>query len=282
VTDDGPDGRPPGSKQPQPTFLPPEDPFDRPVQEPPADLPAGPPPRSPRIWLIVGVAALMLPLAATGIWFVSRHGASPDPSSTPAAAAGAGFHRLPPPCSTVSAATVRRLVPSAGTLSTPGKLYVDQISAQCDWDDSLNLGKRHDFEDRSLKVVMTAYLDGGALPGDEAAKTAMNGARTQATQTANKTDDTGPFVTTYGPYRELTGLGDEALSEYHQGQGLGTPGTATVDLRIRNAVVHIVYGGADPAGSGTRPLPDRTARQAAETVAREVAQALTSCTTCAN
>jgi hypothetical protein len=276
----GPDGRPPlDPNQPRPTFLPPEDSPDQPVWDP--EFPPEPRTRSALILPLVIVAALVL--AGGGSWLIARGDESSGAPTPSATVAGVRFRRLPPPCFTVSAPTVRRLVADAATLTGPGATQADRVTARCGWDDSYDPRKRHGFRDQSLKVDMAAYLSGPFTAGTDTAKISLESRRDVARETANKVDNNG-LVFTYGPLTELTGLGDEAFSTFYT-VGLPTPGehlpsTATITMRISNAVVEVTYSASNLVDK--TPLNDSTARQAAETAARDVASALTSCTTCAN
>lgn len=276
---DGPDDRPPARNPSRPTFLPPEDPADQPARDP--EPPAPTRTRSPII-LPIAVAVVLL-LGTAGIAFITLNDTSPGTPTAGATAAAVRFRRLPPPCATVSAPTVRRLVADAATLTGPATTQGDRVNARCAWDDSYDPRKRRGFRDQSLKVDMYAYLTGPVTTGVDTAKVALDSRRTVARETSNKVDNTG-LVFTYGPLTELTGLGDEAFSTYNR-VSLPTPGehlpsTATVTLRLSNAVVEVTYSASDRAGKA--PLDDRTARRAAETAANDVAAALMACTTCAN
>jgi hypothetical protein len=275
---DGPEDRPPDQNLPRPTFLPPEDPPGPPAWDPGLPEPA-------RTWssaiMPIAVVTVLL-LGIAGIAFITMNDTSSGPPAPSATAAAVRFRRLPPPCTTVSTPTVRRLVADAGTLTGPATTQADRIAVRCSWDDSYAPRKRHGFRDQSLKVEMYAYLNGPITSGLDTAKIALDSRRNVARETSNKVDDNG-LVFTYGPLTEFTGLGDEAFSTYSTVRlpmpGEHLPSTATVTMRLGNAVVEVTYSASDRAGA---PLDDRTARRAAESAARDVAAALTACTSCAD
>jgi hypothetical protein len=275
---DGPDDRPSGPSRPRPTFLPPEEPPEQTEWDP--EFP--PPPRagSSKTLPTVIVAALVLTVAA--IWYVAQRDESPGPASTTTAAvAKVRFRRLPPACSMVSAPTVRRLVADAATLSGPGPTQVGRVTARCGWDDSYDPRKRHRFRDQSLKVDLAAHLSDSVMPGLDSAKIGFDSRWDVNRQTAS--EGTGGRVFTYGPVMDVTGLGDEAFSTFTtvDAPALGghLPSTATITMRISNAVVEVTYSATDEHGTA---LTDRAARAAAENAARDVAAALIACTTCAD
>ncbi|MFC5745996.1 hypothetical protein [Actinomadura rugatobispora] len=261
----GPENVPP-ARPAQPNFLPPQEATPPPAAPLPPIPPAAPPPprasrKQRRTFLIVlgvfAVAAIAVGAAAVAdissrtakVGEIRRSAEKPLITSFPAN-----------PCEVVPAATIGRLVPSAETI--PSTQAGTDPRAGCRW-----LGRASGASSRHVTLQMTAYQDDTVASGADTAKRELAGHRTLQQKRV--------------PLQPLPGVGPEAFAGHSTANdGTGESGRVLVMFRTGNTLVDLSFSASDDK-DGRRVAPDQSRTlQDATTIAREIAQYLTTCATC--
>ncbi|TDC90348.1 hypothetical protein [Actinomadura sp. 7K507] len=279
------------SDESRPTFEPPDqrlDGADRTAGEPPADPPEPadlPVPvtetaksRWPRItrrrWALVS-GAVALAAASGAAWALGGH----DGGSAPAR-----FTSIPEPCLLVPGYTLERHVPNSDA-PVPAKAATSATEryGACEWaEPSLGPPGAKTLTAHRLNVAVRLHL-GGATQAESEFDAAWNGARSMA----GKSQGAGGSLHAEAP--SVIGIGDRAFTHYSTLKGpLGRSGTATVTVRLDNAVISVRYRGTTSElgkdGSpkaGASKAPDEEATRAdAETIAKSVTDTLATCADC--
>ncbi|MFC6880063.1 MULTISPECIES: hypothetical protein [Actinomadura] len=260
-------------RNPRPMFLPPEAEPQAVPEEPPVLAPEGT--RAFGRLLVAGVAcAVLVLLAVFRVWDApSSEGDVKHSSAKPM------IRTLPAPCEVVGRATIERVVPAATELPVVHRAGGDP-SASCQWEAS------SPATDRRLRVTMTAYRDGRISSGADSATGEVDETHArmeeERTQEPLKPPRFSPRRTTAVAW--LSGVGHAAVESYSViGTASGyNSGQADIGMSVGNTFVAISYGGSDDDQGRDVPLADGPAREAARSIAREIANSLIACGYCAN
>ncbi|MFJ4899627.1 DUF3558 family protein [Streptomyces sp. NPDC088727] len=207
---------------------------------------------APRLTRILACAAVPVMLVVAGCSSDSDSGkdkasassASPDATKTEPEVAAAKFAALPDPCKSITAKTVKSLVPAAkDKTGTQGKSSDTAVRGSCSWnglDDNGVKGSQYRWLDTGFtRFASDQALGSGAdRAGDDLTKQI---AKVKATEGAKK------LVTT-----PVSGIGEQAtLITYDLEKTSEDFRYATVLARTGNVVVTLTYNGAGYAGSKT-------------------------------
>ncbi|MEV7401489.1 DUF3558 family protein [Streptomyces sp. NPDC091267] len=232
---------------------------------------------APRLTRILACAAVPVMLVVAGCSSdsdskkdegSSSSSAAPDATQSKASVAPAKFAELPDPCKSITAKTVKSLVPSAKDKNgTEGKSSDTAARGSCSWnglDDNGVKGSQY----RWLDVGFTRFASDQALgsgadrAGDDMAKQL---AKAKAAEGAKK------LVTA-----PVGSIGDEATKVTYDLDKTGEDFKyATVIARTGNVVVTLTYNGAGYAGAKTPSADDilKGAEKAAKEAVAAVATA---------
>ncbi|MFI6862428.1 DUF3558 family protein [Streptomyces sp. NPDC050421] len=231
---------------------------------------------APRLTRILACAAVPVMLVVAGCSSdsdgkkddASSSSAAPDATKTEPAVAPAKFAELPDPCKSVTAKTVKSLVPSAKNKSgTRGKSSDTAARGGCSWnglDDNGVKGSQY----RWLDVGFTRFAsDQSVGSGSERARTdyTKQVAKAQAAESAKK------LVTA-----PVSGIGEVATKVTYDLTKTGEDFKyVTVVARTGNVVVTVNYNGAGYAGAKTPSAGDilKGAEKAAKEAVAAVADA---------
>ncbi|MFD0023723.1 DUF3558 family protein [Streptomyces sp. NPDC058382] len=207
---------------------------------------------APRLTRILACAAVPVMLVVAGCSSdsdgkkdeASSSSPAPDATKSEAKVAAARFAELPDPCKSITAKTVKSLVPSAKDKNgTQGKSSDTAARGSCSWnglDDNGVKGSQY----RWLDVGFTRFASDQSLgsgadrAGDDLTKQV---AKAQAAEGAKKLETT-----------PLSGVGDQATTITYDLDKTGEDFRyATIVARTGNVVVTLTYNGAGYAGSKT-------------------------------
>ncbi|XVQ11679.1 hypothetical protein ACQP1W_03585 [Spirillospora sp. CA-255316] len=264
----GPENAPPARPAPQPSFLPPQEatpppaaPLPPPPPAPPSQVPPQASRRQRRTFLIVLGVFAVVAIAFTAVALRDLTARTSKIGEIRHSAEKPLIRTFPAnPCEVVSAATIGRLVPSAETIPTTASGADPR--AGCRW-----MGRASGESGRHLTLQMTAYQDDTVASGADTAKRQLADHRTlQQKRVA---------------LQPLPGIGHEAFAgQSTANDGTGESGRVLVMFRTGNTLVDFTFSASDDK-DGRKVAPDQALTlQDATTIAREIAQYLTTCTTC--
>ncbi|WP_406095755.1 DUF3558 family protein [Streptomyces sp. NBC_01013] len=232
---------------------------------------------APRLTRILACAAVPVMLVVAGCSSdsdgkqddtSSSSSAAPDAKKTEAAVAPAKFAELPDPCKSITAKTVKSLVPSAKNKSgTRGRSSDTAARGGCSW---------NGLDDNGVKGSQYRWLDVGftRFASDQALGSGADRAATDYTkQVAKAQAAEGAKKLATAP---VSSLGDQATRITYDLTKTGEDFKyATVVARTGNVVVTINYNGAGYAGAKTPSGADilKGAEKAAKEAVASVAAA---------
>lgn len=272
--------------------------------------PYGPPPPRPRQWGMSTVIAIVIVALLSGLGFglhtaftaIGRAAESaaaapratatptlprfpipglspPGGSAPPVAATGPEFVTITDICALLPEKDVRKLAgpaPGAGQSERNGQT----------WTCARPAGRRRGQArtERVARLEVRLFPAGPRSTGAQSAADAFAQAKALQVQQPGITG----LATEQDPPTDLAGIGDQAYSWYAVVETLGKTGTATVMVRVRNAIVKVEYGGhTAPVGpyglrdyGRQRPLAEKPSRTGAEGIAQEAVRSLTACVRC--
>ncbi|QKG23445.1 serine/threonine-protein kinase [Actinomadura verrucosospora] len=228
------------------------------------------------LWLVPPVVVLVAAVAGAAVWVL---GGEPK-----------HFTALTDACGMVPASTVERLVPQHPQHETSDDADVRDagkfLETGCDWRtppgsaSSAHLSFSVQVE-RDLPKDWPVHEQ---LKGIDRAKEDQRDARRKAQGNAGRTDDGQYVVTSYGPYVELDGFGDEGFTisrTERDKEGTAYPRFADVRVRWGNAVIETEYTlGYGPEGRRMTPGAESGVRKGAQDAARAILDRLAHCGPC--
>lgn len=233
---------------------------------------------APRLTRILACAAVPVMLVVAGCSSdsdgkkdgASSSSAAPDATKTEAAVAPAKFAELPDPCKSITAKTVKSLVPSAKNKSgTRGKSSDTAARGGCSW---------NGLDDNGVKGSQYRWLDVGftRFASDQALGSGADRAEADYTKQVAKAqaaEDAKKLVTAPAP---AGSIGEVATTVTYDLAKTGEDFKyATVIARTGNVVVTVNYNGAGYAGAKTPSASDilKGAEKAAKEAVAAVAAA---------
>ncbi|WP_393058865.1 DUF3558 family protein [Streptomyces sp. LN549] len=231
---------------------------------------------APRLTRILACAAVPVMLVVAGCSSdsdgkkddASSSSAAPDATKTEAAVAPAKFATLPDPCKSITAKTVKSLVPSAKNKSgTRGKSSDTAVRGGCSW---------NGLDDNGVKGSQYRWLDVGftRFASDQAVGSGADRAQADYTkQVAKAQAADGAKKLATAP---VSSLGDQATQITYDLTKTGEDFKyATIVARTGNVVVTLNYNGAGYAGAKTPSAADilKGAQKAAKEAVASVATA---------
>ncbi|WP_326736884.1 DUF3558 family protein [Streptomyces sp. NBC_01022] len=231
---------------------------------------------APRLTRILACAAVPVMLVVAGCSSdsdgkkddASSSSAAPDATKTEPAVAPAKFAVLPDPCKSITAKTVKSLVPSAKTKSgTRGKSSDAAARGGCSW---------NGLDDNGIKGSQYRWLDVGftRFASDQALGSGADRAQADYTKQVAKAqaaDGAKKLVTA-----PVSAIGEQATKITYDLTKTGEDFKyATVVARTGNVVVTLNYNGAGYAGAKTPSAADilKGAEKAAKEAVASVATA---------
>ncbi|MER5275981.1 DUF3558 family protein [Streptomyces sp. NPDC002809] len=231
---------------------------------------------APRLTRILACAAVPVMLVVAGCSSdsdgkkddASSSSAAPDATKTEAAVAPAKFAALPDPCKSITAKTVKSLVPSAKTKSgTRGKSSDSSARGGCSW---------NGLDDNGVKGSQYRWLDVGftRFTSDQGVGSGADRAQADYTKQVAKAQaaDGAKKLATV----PVSSLGDQATQITYDLTKTGEDFKyATIVARTGNVVVTLNYNGAGYAGAKTPSAADilKGAQKAAKEAVASVATA---------
>ncbi|MFD8691931.1 DUF3558 family protein [Streptomyces sp. NPDC059651] len=231
---------------------------------------------APRLTRILACAAVPVMLVVAGCSSdsdgkkddASSSSAAPDATQTEPAVAPAKFAALPDPCKSITAKTVKSLVPSAKTKSgTRGKSSDESVRGGCSW---------NGLDDNGIKGSQYRWLDVGftRFASDQALGSGADRAQADYTkQVAKAQAAEGAKKLATAP---VGSIGEQATRITYDLTKTGEDFKyATVIARTGNVVVTLNYNGAGYAGAKTPSAADivKGAEKAAKEAVASVAAA---------
>ncbi|MEU9200945.1 DUF3558 family protein [Streptomyces sp. NPDC048332] len=214
---------------------------------------------APRLTRILACAAVPVMLVVAGCSSdsdgkkddASSSSAAPDATKTEAAVAPAKFAELPDPCKSITAKTVKSLVPSAKNKSgTRGKSSDTAARGGCSW---------NGLDDNGVKGSQYRWLDVGftRFTSDQALGSGADRAQADYTKQVSKAqaaEGAKKLATAPAP---AGSIGEEATKVTYDLTKTGEDFKyATVIARTGNVVVTVNYNGAGYAGAKTPSAAD--------------------------
>ncbi|MFJ2091953.1 DUF3558 family protein [Streptomyces sp. NPDC087901] len=231
---------------------------------------------APRLTRILACAAVPVMLVVAGCSSdsdsktddASSSSAAPDATKTEAAVAPAKFAALPDPCKSITAKTVKSLVPSAKNKSgTRGKSSDSSARGGCSW---------NGLDDNGVKGSQYRWLDVGftRFASDQGVGSGADRAQADYTkQVAKAQAADGAKKLATAP---VSSLGDQATQITYDLTKTGEDFKyATIVARTGNVVVTLNYNGAGYAGAKTPSAADilKGAQKAAKEAVASVSTA---------
>lgn len=207
---------------------------------------------APRLTRILACAAVPVMLVVAGCSSdsdgekdkASSSSPAPDATKSEATVAAAKFAELPDPCKSITAKTVKSLVPAANNKKgTPGKSSDTAARGSCTW---------NGLDDNGVKGSQYRWLDVGftRFASDQALGSGADRAGEDLTKQITKAkaaEGAKKLVTT-----PVSAIGDQAtLITYDLAKTGEDFKYATIVARTGNVVVTLTYNGAGYAGSKT-------------------------------
>ncbi|MCX4771801.1 DUF3558 family protein [Streptomyces sp. NBC_01285] len=231
---------------------------------------------APRLTRILACAAVPVMLVVAGCSSdsdsdkdkASASSPAPDATKSEPTVAAAKFAELPDPCKSITAKTVKSLVPAAkDKKGTPGRSSDTAARGNCSW---------NGLDDNGVKGSQYRWLDVGftRFASDQALGSGADRAGDDLTKQLTKAkaaEGAKKLVTT-----PVSGIGDQATRVTYDLDKTGEDFKyATVVARTGNVVVTLTYNGAGYAGAKTPSADDilKGAEKAAKEAVAAVADA---------